>query len=122
MADVAFVSGADFRAFNMVRPGRGTLRGLLKMMDLLLKTGILRFFVGFAACKIFLPGGIISVVNFNVGRVDRENVVDTVIEKGAVVADEDEPAFAAKIACHRLASCKIEMVRWLVNERERGVV
>ncbi|MMZ65695.1 hypothetical protein D1872_281140 [compost metagenome] len=64
------------------------------------------------------PFGEIPLLDFDIGLVDRKNMVDAAIEKRPVVRHQDKAAFAAQVIADQFPGMQVQMVGRLVNEQK----
>lgn len=71
-----------------------------------------------AAALIGVPGTEIAVLHFDVGFIDGQDMVNTVVQKLTVVRNQNKAFFAVQIAADNLTACLIQMVGGLIDEQK----
>ena len=107
-----------FAALHPIRPFRSPPGGIFQTADVLFQPLIFRNFGVILHLFDSIPGRKISLLHFDIFLIDRQNVVDTPVEKSPVVRDEDKALFLFQIRGQKPAPFLIQMIRRLVDEQK----
>lgn len=72
--------------------------------------------IGVLPVELLFPRVVIALNDLKTGFVDAEDVIYTVVQKGAVVADQQKAVLPAQILRHRPAAQQIQMIGGLVDQ------
>ena len=67
---------------------------------------------------VLLPAGKIPPLHLNVAAVNREDVIDTAVEEGTVMGNQDKAPLAFEILRNHLPGMLIQMVGRLIDEEK----
>ena len=94
-------------------PGRGR-----KPADILLQPLIFLHLKLILTVLVLLPAGKIPPLHLNVAAVNREDVIDTAVEEGTVMGNQDKAPLAFEILRNHLPGMLIQMVGGLIDEEK----
>ncbi|MNC31391.1 hypothetical protein D3C75_797100 [compost metagenome] len=101
-----------------MRPVPRTFRRVCQAFDIFSKLLILGKLKVVLSPLILPPAGKIPFLNLDVGFVDGQNVVYTVIQKGSVVRNQNISAFGIQIFTDQRPCMHVQMVRGLIDQQE----
>ena len=111
-----------FAALYPIRPFRSPPGGIFQTADVLFQPLIFRNFGVILHLFDSIPGRKISLLYFDIFLIDRQNVVDTPIEKSPVVRDEDKGYVGHKAAKMMSRSKSIENRKIKAAEEKRQLL
>ena len=118
VADKALVIRAGFGCLHLVGPGAGAPGGLLEALDVLPEPVVFRLLELLLTFKILPPGAVVSALDLNIRPIQRQNVIHAVIQKAAVVGDQDKAPLPPEIGGGQRPALGVQVVGGFVNQRE----
>ncbi|MNI45577.1 hypothetical protein D3C73_1000130 [compost metagenome] len=122
MADVPFIyfgagiACAVLRLLDFMRPVARPFGGFRQPPDIRLQLIVLRQLVGILPLLVLPPFREIPLMNLNARLIDRQNMVDAIVQKSPVMRYQDVAVFAPQIIADQLARFHVQMVGRLINQ------
>ena len=115
---VEFMAAAVDVLFAAVGPLPFGPRALLQAANFVFELAVFGLFESVLAVACFGVDVIVALVQRDIGFIDGQGVISGRIQKGAVMANQNEARFLLEILRHQRAAGLVEMVGRLVNQRK----
>ena len=109
---------AELTLLRPVRPAGGTAGGLRQPPDVLLQLLLPGQLEGVLPPAVLPPGGEIPPLDLNIGPVDGQNMVHTLVQERPVMGYQQKSPLPGQIAPQLPPSLQVQMVGGLVDQQE----